>query len=526
MDRGGGGPARGLRDPAGWRRGGGRRRRGAPACARVHGPGQRLRRPRPVQDRARRAAQGDRGRQQLWTGLQRLRPGLHGTGRRRAGRGELPSRHRAGSQRFRGTQQLWPVSLRPWPLRRGAAAVQPRPPQSAVFPARAGHGQRRPVRREERRFRTGRGQSAEVAQAATRQPQHRSQAGRPVFPPGAAAGSAAPARAPRRTRAADRGKPVAGRATGAQAGRPCAGSGLRPAAAQALSRLGRDTFVVDGAIRMSENTLASVGQTLREAREAQGMSLDEASMRLRLMHRQIAAMEADDFESLGQAVFARGFVRNYARLLGIVPEDLLARMQGAPAERVEIARSEPPLPRSWLSSPWLILLLLGVLVVVAVPVGLYLWLNSDVDDKPVNRVSSAAPVRSAAVPAAVPAPVAATADTAPEPSQAAPAAPPASAASPAGPAEAAAPAAPVSAAARSVLHLEFGAEAWTEIKDASGRMLHRQLDPAGSSVDVAGRPPFDVVIGNAAQARLTYNGRPIDLKPFTDSTVARFTLEE
>lgn len=274
---------------------------------------------------------------------------------------------------------------------------------------------------------------------------------------------------------------------------------------------------------MSENTLASVGQTLREAREAQGMSLDEASMRLRLMHRQIAAMEADDFESLGQAVFARGFVRNYARLLGIVPEELLARMQGAPAERVEIARSEPPLPRSWLSSPWLILLLLGVLVLVAAPVGLYLWLNSDVDDKPVNRVSTAAPVRSAAVPAAVPAPVAATADTAPEPSQGEPATPAASAA---GPAEAAAPAAPVSAAARSVLHLEFGAEAWTEIKDASGRMLHRQLNPAGSTFDVAGRPPFDVVIGNAAQARLTYNGRPIDLKPFTDSTVARFTLEE
>jgi cytoskeleton protein RodZ len=274
---------------------------------------------------------------------------------------------------------------------------------------------------------------------------------------------------------------------------------------------------------MSETTLASVGQTLRETREAQGMSLDEASVRLRLMHRQIAAMEADDFESLGQAVFARGFVRNYARLLGIVPDELLARMQGAPAERVAIARSEPPPSRSWLSSPWLILLLLGLLVLVAAPVGLYLWLNSDVDDKPVNRISAAAPVRSAPVAAAVPVPVAATVDAAPE----APGEPATPADPAAGPAEAGAPAAPAaSAPARSVLHLEFGAEAWTEIKDASGRMLHRQLDPAGSSVEVAGRPPFDVVIGNAAQARLTYNGRPIDLKPFTDSTVARFTLEE
>ena len=81
-------------------------------------------------------------------------------------------------------------------------------------------------------------------------------------------------------------------------------------------------------------------------------------------------------------------------------------------------------------------------------------------------------------------------------------------------------------AAGGVLHLEFGDESWTEIKDASGRLMHRQLNPAGSSVDLSGQPPFDVMIGNAAQARLTYNGRPIDLEPFIDVTVARFTLEE
>ena len=57
-------------------------------------------------------------------------------------------------------------------------------------------------------------------------------------------------------------------------------------------------------------------------------------------------------------------------------------------------------------------------------------------------------------------------------------------------------------------------------------MILRKLNAAGSSVDVSGVPPFNLVIGNAAQAKLTYNGRPIDLKPFVDVTVARFTLEE
>jgi cytoskeleton protein RodZ len=83
---------------------------------------------------------------------------------------------------------------------------------------------------------------------------------------------------------------------------------------------------------MSENGQASVGQVLREAREAQGITLENAAIRLYLMQRQIEAMETDDFDSLGQLVFARGFVRNYARLLGLAPETLLARMEGAPAE--------------------------------------------------------------------------------------------------------------------------------------------------------------------------------------------------
>ena len=76
------------------------------------------------------------------------------------------------------------------------------------------------------------------------------------------------------------------------------------------------------------------------------------------------------------------------------------------------------------------------------------------------------------------------------------------------------------------MHLDFGGESWVEIKDASGRMLMRQLNPSGSSVDIKGQPPFDMVVGNAAQVRMTYNNRPIDLSPFVDVSVARFTLEE
>ena len=279
---------------------------------------------------------------------------------------------------------------------------------------------------------------------------------------------------------------------------------------------------------MSESGQRLVGQILREAREAQGMTQEDAAARLRLMQRQVEAMETDDFQSLGQPVFARGFVRNYARLLGLAPEALLARMAGAPAEPTAVSPDAPPQPHSWLSSPWLILLLLGLLLLVVAPLSLYWWLNSEGGDGPSQRMSPATQGRPA--PVAAPQPVA-------EPAEAArpvvdgvaatvPIAPAAPAAEiPEAPEqlEAGTPEVP---ATSGVLHLEFGDEAWVEIKDGSGRMLHRQLNPPGSRADVKGHPPFDVVIGNAAQARVTYNGRPIDLKPFIAVTVARFTLEE
>ncbi|AAZ96546.1 conserved hypothetical protein [Thiobacillus denitrificans ATCC 25259] len=291
---------------------------------------------------------------------------------------------------------------------------------------------------------------------------------------------------------------------------------------------------------MNGEVQLTVGQTLREAREASGMTLDEASARLRLMHRQVEAMEADDFEALGQPVFARGFVRNYARLLGLAPETLLASMEGAPAAPAEVSYAKPPLQRPWFASSWVILLALVVLVVLAVPVGLYLWLNSDVEEGGQRQVAVSQPTTAGAAPSSAPP---ATRGEAPAETPGAPNAPApvegngATDGTTADGTVAVPPQSPPDEAAEdagstteastggAALHLEFGAEAWAEIKDATGRAVLRQLNPAGSSVEVKGEPPFKLVIGNAAETRLTYNGRPVDLKPHTGMTVARFTLE-
>jgi cytoskeleton protein RodZ len=292
---------------------------------------------------------------------------------------------------------------------------------------------------------------------------------------------------------------------------------------------------------MSENEQSPIGQVLRDARLAQSLKIEDIAARLRLMQRQIEAMETDDFDSLGQPVFARGFVRNYARLLGLEPDALLMRMEGAPAELVAVRQPELSLQRSWLASPWLIFVLVGLFVVVTAPVVLYWWLNEG-EDELVSRVHSVVqvdPVPLAIVPASAPASVmepqeasAPVAMPAADLPAAQPAAQPATSTAapvvaPSAPARSdPAPATPASPARSGALHFEFGGDAWVEIRDASGRVVHRQTNPAGSSVNVRGQPPFDLIVGNAAQARMTYNGRPIDLKPFIGLTVARFKLEE
>ncbi len=70
--------------------------------------------------------------------------------------------------------------------------------------------------------------------------------------------------------------------------------------------------------------LASPGALLRSAREACGLSIEEAADRLRLNEALVLAMEEDRFGLLGAPVFARGHLRNYAALVGAAEAEVMA----------------------------------------------------------------------------------------------------------------------------------------------------------------------------------------------------------
>ena len=75
--------------------------------------------------------------------------------------------------------------------------------------------------------------------------------------------------------------------------------------------------------------MASIGDQLRQAREAQGLSIAEVVEQTKLMTDQIHALEAGDWGAFAAPVYMRGFVRNYAGLLKL---DVEGVMKGLEAE--------------------------------------------------------------------------------------------------------------------------------------------------------------------------------------------------
>lgn len=71
--------------------------------------------------------------------------------------------------------------------------------------------------------------------------------------------------------------------------------------------------------------MESVGEFFRQVREAKGLTVDEVSSKTRIRADFVRALEEGNFSKLPDQVFARGFVRSYARSLGLDEEDAIQR---------------------------------------------------------------------------------------------------------------------------------------------------------------------------------------------------------
>lgn len=284
---------------------------------------------------------------------------------------------------------------------------------------------------------------------------------------------------------------------------------------------------------------ASLGRTLREARERLGLSVAEVAQQIKFAPRQIEALEADDYQRLPEMAFVRGFVRSYAKILHLDAQPLLAALPQPEAAAVQLIPASVEVPFPSPLSPqrqnliWLGAALLLAVLVVAFAVWHFTTPQSKTETTQVEtplalpaemQVIPASPVAetgamASAVPVAStrpPLPVAAQSSVPATKPAAVPAAPPVKPAPQ-----------PAAMAKTGALRLVFDEESWTEIRDRDGKLISSQINPRGSELRLDGLAPLSLVIGHATSARLYYKGKQVDLKPYTNATsdVARLTLE-
>jgi len=74
------------------------------------------------------------------------------------------------------------------------------------------------------------------------------------------------------------------------------------------------------------------------------------------------------------------------------------------------------------------------------------------------------------------------------------------------------------------LTLTFSADCWIQVKDAAGKTLSTGIKKSGQTVTLQGEAPFQIILGAPESVSMTFASEPVDLSGYTSGKVARFTL--
>lgn len=274
------------------------------------------------------------------------------------------------------------------------------------------------------------------------------------------------------------------------------------------------------------------GRMIRTARERASMSIEELAVQTRLAKPTLEALESDDFSTLHEAVYVRGYYRKCAKVLKLPEAELIGAYDKL------LGPKAPPLPTKLLlgsdgstmgsmgrrGGPSLPLVLA---IAVAIGVGIWFLVHESPGPTPAIEPTTAPP---AAVAEPAPAPtssldaqpgVAASEFATPTPGEA-----PAAGAAVTGaePSAAASPAVPA-VVGSGALVLDFTATSWVRVDDADGRLLLSGNQRAGDHQVLRGRLPYALFVGYAPGVTVEFDGKPFDLKPhMRDNSTARISL--
>lgn len=283
-----------------------------------------------------------------------------------------------------------------------------------------------------------------------------------------------------------------------------------------------------------------VGEQLRKAREEADIDINEMAGRLRLTSSQLEAMEAGRLEQFGASIYARGYVTNYARMLGLRAGPLM--------ERLGVEDDEPPLTVAAAGPPAGQRLAENIARVATYAVGTIVlvlpvlwWASEGSLDALLSKPSAEPAQQEVAASGGEAGDPGVDTEREPDPPAAAegerkrsdkplmasmgmmrasrdekPREPEATKVTPAVEPE----------AARDRLILEMQGDSWVEVRDGAGARLEYDLLEAGTTHEYTGSAPYRVLIGNAEEVTVRYNGEPFDTAPFVQGNLARFQVGE
>jgi len=155
--------------------------------------------------------------------------------------------------------------------------------------------------------------------------------------------------------------------------------------------------------------VVTVGQRLREAREAKGLSVEDIAAQTRIPTRHLTSLEESDWDKLPAATYSIGFAKNYAGAIGLdrteIGDLLRAEMGGTrlPAAHPEVYETVDPartMPKG------LVIGALALLVLVVLALSWFSNRSMQADQPAAEAGDVAPPVTNSAAPAAVPDPAA------------------------------------------------------------------------------------------------------------------------
>ncbi len=316
----------------------------------------------------------------------------------------------------------------------------------------------------------------------------------------------------------------------------------------------------------------STGVRLRNAREQLGLSQQAVAERLCLKVSTVRDIEEDKAPADLASTFLRGYIRSYAKLVHIPENELLPMMEKqAPVRAAKVAPMQTFSlgKRRKKRDGWLMSFTWLVLFVVVGLTGAWWWqnhkaqqeeittmadqssaelnqagtdnaqsvpLNTDgaaTSSEPQTAAPDATATNAAQAPAtantaapqaqdqnAVVAPSQANVDTAANAPAATQPADNTAASLPTSPAGMATPAADPNA-----LVMNFSADCWLEVTDATGKKLFSGLQRKDGTLNLTGQAPYKLKIGAPAAVQIQYQGKPVDLSRFIRTNqVARLTV--